>query len=221
MVPCRVVAPGDMDLLAAWRSGDATAGEALFRRHFESIYRFFCNKVGDDIDDLVQETFLGCVRSRERFREDASFRTFLFAIARNKLLGYRDRWRRVHVDADFDASRVAALEASPSQIAVEHQEQELLLRGLRRLPLDLQIALELYYWEGFRSVDIATVLDIPHGTARSRLRRAKEQLRESIDRLAQSPELGQSTTADLERWLHSMRAHVGAREPIDLRSGDA
>lgn len=215
MLPSRRVNPSDLELLLAWRSGDPSAGEALFRRHFEAVVRFFCNKVGEDVDDLVQETFLGCLRSRERFREEASFRTFLFAIARNKLLAHRDRWRRAHADADFDASRVAALDASPSQIAVEQSEQELLVRGLRRIDLDLQIALELYYWEGLRSVDVAVVLDIPHGTARSRLRRGKEQLRTAIEALARSPELGASTTADLERWLRSIRGWVGPRQGPD------
>ncbi|WP_420829612.1 RNA polymerase sigma factor [Nannocystis pusilla] len=67
---------------------------ALFERHFESVYRFFCNKVPRDADDLVQETFLECVGAKERFRQDASFRTFLFAIARKVLLKYRERWAR-------------------------------------------------------------------------------------------------------------------------------
>jgi hypothetical protein len=63
----------DAELLEAWGAGDKAAGEALFDRHFEAIYRFFQNKVGPGvIDDLVQQTFLGCVEAPDRFRGDSS-----------------------------------------------------------------------------------------------------------------------------------------------------
>jgi RNA polymerase sigma-70 factor (ECF subfamily) len=203
-----VTARSDVELLDRWRTGDTVAGQTLFARHFESIYRFFCNKVGRDVDDLVQETFLGCVHSKDRFRGDSSFRTFLFAIARNQLLKHRERWSKANGKQDFEESRVALLDSTPSKLAVDHEEQELLLRALRRLPLDLQIALELFYWEGLRSKDIAAILEIPHGTARSRLRRARELLREHVDLLARTPSLRESTTANFDRWLKSIRDKV-------------
>lgn len=204
------MATGDMELLERWRDGDTASGEALFERHFEAIYRFFCNKVGRDVDDLVQETFLGCVGARDRFRGDASFRTFLFAVARRQLLRYRDRWKKTNAQRDLDAGRVADLDATPSQIVVDSEEQALLLRALRRLPLDLQIALELFYWEGFKSADIAAILEVPHGTVRSRLRRAREELHQQIDAIAATPELMRSTLGDLDGWLRSMQRKVAA-----------
>ena len=199
---------GDIDLLTRWREGEAEAGQALFERHFDAIYRFFCNKVGRDVDDLVQETFLGCVHSRDRFRADASFRTYLFAVARKQLLRYRDRWRKNNADDDFDAYRVVDVDATPSQVVVDTEQQALLLRALRRLPLDLQIALELFYWEGLKSADVADVLEIPHGTVRSRLRRAREVLQEHLEAIAQTPELMRSTVGDLDGWLRSMQRKV-------------
>ena len=89
----------DEELLAAWGDGDDAAGRALFDRYFEPLYRFFCNKVDDGVEDLIQETFLASVEARSRFRGDASVRTFLFAIARKRL--YK-RWRRAHRDAVID-----------------------------------------------------------------------------------------------------------------------
>lgn len=200
----------DESLLDEWRRGDEEAGKQLFERHFAPVYRFFCNKVGgDDVDDLVQETFLGCVNAKERFRGDASFRTFLFAVARKQLYKYRDRVAKKGREGDFDDARVAALDASPTQLLALHEEQKLLLRGLRRLPLDMQIALELCYWDGLSSTEIGNVLDIPAPTARSRLRRGKELLREKLERLAAAPTLLQSTVDNFEQWLRSMRGHVG------------
>lgn len=202
-------AASDLELLERWRAGDDHAGEALFERHFEALYRFFCNKVGREVDDLVQETFLGCVKAKDRFRGDSSFRTFLFAVARNQLLKLRDRHARTaDKQDDFQETRVADLDASPTQLAVEHEEQALLLRALRRLPIDLQIAIELFYWEGLQSKDIAVVLDIPHGTVRSRLRRGRTLLREIVEQLAESPQLQESTLADFEGWLRSIQGKV-------------
>ncbi|MEX1363496.1 MAG: sigma-70 family RNA polymerase sigma factor [Nannocystaceae bacterium] len=199
----------DLELLAAWRGGDDGAGEALFDRHFESIYRFFCNKVGRDVDDLVQQTFLGCLEARERLRGDASFRTFLFAVARNQLLRHREGRYGGRPGPTFQDSRVADLEATPTQLVVEHEEQALLLRALRRLPLDLQIALELFYWESLPSAALAEVLEIPHGTVRSRLRRGREQLRIEVERLTDDPALANSTLGDFERWMGSVKRKAG------------
>lgn len=199
----------DLELLDAWRGGDDAAGEALFDRHFEAVYRFFCNKVGRDVDDLVQQTFLGCLEARERLRGDASFRTFVFAVARKQLLRYREGRYRGHAGPDFQDSRVADLEASPTQLVVEHEEQALLLRALRRLPLDLQIAVELFYWESLRGADLALVLDIPHGTVRSRLRRARELLRKEVEQLAEDAALVESTLGDFERWMGSVQRKAG------------
>ena len=66
--------------------------------------------------------------------------------------------------------------STASAEAAQHEEQRLLLEALRRIPLDLQIAIELHYWEGMSGPDLAQVLDIPEGTVRSRLRRAREPL---------------------------------------------
>ncbi len=205
----------DLELLHRWRDGDETAGQTLFERHFESVYGFFCNKVGGDaVDDLVQETFLGCVRSRDRFREEASFRTYLFAIAHRQMMKYRERWYKARDrGADFDLERIAELDNSPSQLIVEHNEQALLVRALRRLPLDLQIILELFYWQDMRSLDIAEILDVPHGTARSRIRRAREQLADRVQQLADDPALCASTVGNVEDWLRSLQVRKQRAAP--------
>ncbi len=205
----RMSAAEDFERLEAWRAGNATAGEALFERHFDAVYRFFCNKVGRDVDDLVQQTFLGCLEARPRMRGDASFRTFLFAVARNQMLRHREGRYGGPNGPSFQDSRVADLDASPTQLVVEHEEQALLLRALRRLPVDLQIALELFYWDQLPSAELAVVLEIPHGTVRSRLRRAREQLREQVEQLARDPTLAQSTLGNFERWMGSVKRKAG------------
>lgn len=197
----------DAELLEGWRAGDREAGSALFERHFDSLYGFFARKTHGDVGDLVQRTFLGLVEAQDRFRGDASVRTYLFAIARNELYAH---WRRGRRDAhlDFAVQSLQDLEPTPSQAAVELQQNRLLLEALRRIPLDLQIAVELHYWEGLTGPEIATVLDVPEGTVRSRLRRGIDLLRDRSRELAESPDALRSTLTDLDRWAAGLRDQV-------------
>jgi len=201
----------DVELLHAWRGGDRRAGEQLFERHYAAVARFFRNKLEFGVDDLIQRTFLACVEGRERIRGDASFRTYLFAVARN-LLGKHYRGMQRH-DArlDFGVTSVHDLAPSPSVVVAEHQQQRLLLEALRRIPLDHQLVLELYYWERLTSAEIARVLDVPHGTARTRLRRARQLLEERMRALQGDPALVESTLANLESWAASLREALAQR----------
>ncbi|MBC8069877.1 MAG: sigma-70 family RNA polymerase sigma factor [Deltaproteobacteria bacterium] len=203
-------AEADIALLDRWRDGEAAAGKLLFERYFDRLFRFFCNKVGPDVDDLVQETLLECVRSRDNFRAESSFRTFIFAIARHRLLKYRERFARAGSPDALDDERLAALDAGPATLLCDHAEQRALLRALRRIPLDLQVLLELYYWEDMTSAELAEILEIPHGTVRSRLRRGKQEVRDVLTALRDSGELANTTEDNFEEWLRSMRARAPA-----------
>jgi RNA polymerase sigma-70 factor (ECF subfamily) len=194
----------DAELLERWRSGDARSGSELFERHFRSLSRFFAAKVGDDIDDVLQSTFLACVEGRHRIREGASFRAYLFAIARRELFAH---WRRRRTEPlpDPEAMSAADLGPSPSGVVGQGEEQRLVLEGLRRLPIDQQIVLELTYWEDLSDREIADVLDVPHGTVKSRIRRARLALDRVLGEIATSPALLESTRQDLDGWARQLR----------------
>jgi RNA polymerase sigma factor (sigma-70 family) len=204
----------DLELLEGWRAGDERAGRELFARHFDSIYRFFRSKVDDAADDLTQQTFLGCVKGKERYRGDASFRTYLYTIARNRLYTYiRDRQRRDAVVSDIGQQSVVDLDlASPTQQIAEREEQKLLLRAMRHLSLDMQVALELHYWEGLSVREIAVVIETPEGTIKRRLQRARQRLDELIAELAQSDALRHSTQANFDDWARGLRAKLSPSE---------
>ncbi len=198
----------DLELLEAWRAGDRVAGNELASRHMRALYGFFRNKVEGACDDLIQRTFLRCVESVDRFRGDSSFRTYLFAIARNELYQHYRRRGRERARLDFRTVSVEDLCASPTALFARHEEQLLLLRALRQLPLDAQIAIELFYWEGLSGRELAGALEIPEGTVRTRLRRARIALDKAMGELATSPEALASTLDNLERWARSLRAIV-------------
>lgn len=198
----------DAQLLDAWRTGDASGGEALVRKHFVSVYRFFRNKIDGDLDDLVQTTFARCMERREKIDDD-QFRPYLFGVARNVLREhYRERNRRREVDLGSES--VADLGASPSAVVADKQEHRLLLAALRSIPLDEQIALELVYWESMTGRELATVMGVPEGTARTRLRAARLSLEAALSHLARTPSELKSTLDNLERWSTSIRASLAA-----------
>lgn len=198
----------DFELLAAWSRGEMRAGDELFERHFESLYRFFRNKVSHAVHDLVQDTLLRCTESKDAFRKKGSFRAFLFGIARRVL---HDHLRKVYRDGghlDLEASSAMDLAPSPSQLVAKKQEHRILLQALRMIPLDHQIALELAYWEDMTGPEIGEVLGVPPATARTRLRRAREALTQKVSDLANTPELLESTMDNLDHWAKSLREYL-------------
>lgn len=198
----------DFELLDAWKGGDKAAGNALFQRHFDSVCRFFRNKVGEGVDDLIQRTFLACVESRDKFRKEASFRTYLFTLARNELYAHFKRSRRLRERVDPLVTSVHDLGPSAAAIVAQRKEQRLLLEALRRIPVDHQIALELYYWEGMSAAQLGRVLSTPEGTIRTRIRRAKALVEAALRELDASPEQLRSTLADIDGWARSLREAV-------------
>jgi len=176
----------DLALLARWQAGDQQAGTQLFRRYFPAIRRFFRNKVGpQEVEDLVQRTFAGLVEAVGQFRRDASFRVFLFAVARHQLFKFlRDHGRReARHAADLGVSSIHALGQSPSSILAADQHQGIVQEALQRIAVEHQVVIELYYWEEITGPEIAEILGIAPATVRTRLHRARHSLQEEIQKL--------------------------------------
>jgi RNA polymerase sigma factor (sigma-70 family) len=174
----------DLALCERWQAGDQPAGQELFARHFQDIYRFFRHKVDRRLDvtadDLAQQTFLQCVRAREQFRQTSSFRTYLFAIARNELYQYlRKLPMSEHVD--LETSSLNEVISSPSRQLVRQQEADRLVAGLRKLPAEQQLLLELHYWHELDAAALAEVFDAQPGAIRVKLHRARLALRKLLD----------------------------------------
>jgi RNA polymerase sigma factor (sigma-70 family) len=204
-------ANGEMDaaLLRAWREGDAPAGLQLYDRHADAVARFFDNKVRTGADDLIQQTFVRLIQTRDRVRDGAAFRGFVLGVARNVL---REHLRSLARDrqVDFEVDSMAALDPGPSTVVGRRREHRLLLEALRRLPIEQQIILELHYWEGFNATQLAEMLEETSPAAmRSRLSRARLLLRDVMEQLEESRTLLESTVDGLDGWAAQLREQLG------------
>jgi RNA polymerase sigma factor (sigma-70 family) len=201
----------DAGLFEAWVTGNQTAGETLYRQHFDALYRFFRAKAPEDYEDLIQNTFLECVRSRDRFRGDSPFRAYLFGVARHRLLHHLRRKGTNRVDFESSQTSVADVDPRPSSVMARKAEHRLLLEAMRRIPVDLQIAMELHYWEDMTTAELAEVLEIPQGTVKSRLRRGREALQAELAKLTNDPAQRDAAVGGMETWVREIRALVGGK----------
>jgi RNA polymerase sigma factor (sigma-70 family) len=174
----------DLELLDIWRAGDAKAGDTLFKRHFDSVYGFFETKCsGADVDELTQATFLACVTSRDHFRKESTFRTYLFTIARHELFRMlRTRYRR-DAKIDFEHSSIAQIITTPGTRLAREQKYAQLVELLQELPVETQTLLELHYREELAFDQLAEVFGVTNQVIRTRLSRARKLLRDKLDKL--------------------------------------
>lgn len=212
----------DRELLTRWRTGDTAAGRALFARFGPMITAYFQRKLYDtsEVAALVNATFYACVSTRSAFvGPPEAVRSYLFGIAHNKmrehLRQHRSSARLVDVAADADEVAEVSLgdlePRDPSDFVEQLEDRKLILKALRRIPLDYQLVFELSFWEGLSNSEIAEALGLPVGTVASRLRLGKERLEREARALARSQALLETTTMTLSAWVDQVQAHAAAR----------
>jgi RNA polymerase sigma factor (sigma-70 family) len=192
----------DAQLLERWRAGDRSAAEALARRHYPSVLRYFELNASSVAEDLAQATYMACVERAAEVRDAAAFRGYLMGIARRQLAMYlRDSARHRQL-GDFDD---APQRTQMSTLLARSREQLLMLRALAMLPRRTQMLLVLFYWDRMDTNALATAFDMPASTVRTQLARARDKLRERMESLA--PE-GALRIDDGEEWLPQLLVSV-------------
>ncbi len=169
---------GDPELLARATAGDQGAREALFSRHYLSVLRFFELNATWVADDLTQRTFVACLEKLSSVPADG-FRPYLFGIARNLLLRHHRKQGR-HDRAVRIAQEDSTAKTSLSVVAMRREDEVLLLMAISTLPIDLQIAVELYYWESMSTAAVGEVVQANASTVGSRLARARELIVQAV-----------------------------------------
>jgi RNA polymerase sigma factor (sigma-70 family) len=183
----------DDALMGRYARGDATAFEALYRRHEMRIWRYLDRNVGNRAmaEELMQEVWFAVARDAERYRPGARFTAWLFAIARHRMLD-SVRARRPQVTLDslaFEPEAFVGLlatepDAGPLAAAVARDEAAALRRALAQLPPEQRDAFLLQV-EGELSVEeVAAITHTSFETTKSRLRYARSRLRELLSEYA-------------------------------------
>jgi RNA polymerase sigma factor (sigma-70 family) len=174
----RVIKTGeDTDLVRRWGCGDQVAAEQLIARHEPELNRFFRAQQPADADDLVQETLLAVMEARDRFRGEASFRTYVLRIARYKLWSHRRRRRGPHIPWEDAEDELGVQTGSTDRVLPGDDLEE----ALTHLSPALSRVVILSFETKLTRRAIARELGIPAGTVASRLRTAKTQLRALLD----------------------------------------
>jgi RNA polymerase sigma factor (sigma-70 family) len=181
-VPRRAAIPSDAELVTA-SVRDPDAFSELFARHWDGLYRFCLNRAGSAGEDIAAEAFRVAFDRRKRY--DPSYgdaRPWLFGIATNLL---RDHFRTTRRE-ERKLERSAALSALPrGDAAPDGLERQLLgphlAAALQGIPAANRDALLLLAWADLDYEQIAAALEIPLGTVRSRIHRARQRVRENLD----------------------------------------
>ena len=163
---------------------------ALFDRHYDFVHRYLGRRVGLDIaDDLASETFTTAFRVRVRYdlaHDDA--RPWLLGIATNLVRHHRRaEVRRLRAYERLEVERTEGIDEALVAARVDAAaEQPRISWALPRIPDGDRDALLLLAWADLTYAEIAIALDIPIGTVRSRIHRARRRLRELLDPSGQS-----------------------------------
>jgi RNA polymerase sigma-70 factor (ECF subfamily) len=184
----------DEALMQAYANGDAAAFERLYARHKGPTYRYFLRHTSDRsaADELQQDVWLSVVRARERYVVDARFTTWLYTLARHRLV---DHWRArrgmqfVSLDDSTDRGSLdrpldcdpPAESPGPLDLVIDAQSGRRLQQALAEVPVEQRDAFLLHVEAGLSLAEIAGLCGEPAETIKSRLRYAYRRLRAALE----------------------------------------
>ncbi len=188
----------DAVLVEQWRQGDSEAAESLILKYQNRIYNVILKICAnaEDAAELTQETFVKVIENIDKFEGRSGFYTWAFRIAVNLTLNYCQRSVKLglkSLDAEDDGQARQQLkeflndDSSPDPAAVAANKElcEIVITALMKLNDAQKTVVVLRDIEGMNYAQIAEVLDIELGTVRSRLSRARSNLREIMEAILQ------------------------------------
>ena len=172
----------DAELLRRYRQGDSQAFAVLYARHRLGLFRFLCGLCGDAAlaEEVFQETWMSVIRSESQQREAVQFSTWLYQIARNRLI---DHWRkhgkRQYLQDEYDEQLHGEADSQPNpeqQLSLTRDQQRL-QAALDDLPAEQREVFLLRAHGDLDLGEIAALTQTPAETVKSRLRYAMSKLR--------------------------------------------
>ena len=183
----------DQELVERVKQGDKTAFDLLVIKYQQRIInlvsRFVRNQ--SDAQDVTQEAFIKAYRAMPNFRGESAFYTWMYRIAVNTAKNHLAVQSRRPVAAERDITEIEQIEgdnalkdyATPEHMLLRDEIQETIVKAIENLPDDLKMAITLREVEGLSYEDIASAMDCPIGTVRSRIFRAREAIDNQLEPL--------------------------------------
>ena len=171
----------DLELIARWKGGDQAAATKIVKRHSSALARFAVSSgARNDVEELVQDTFVRAFNSLDGFRGESSFRTWLFTIERRLLVDRMraDRRRPDRVEIQ-EADAVTEFDALDGLVAGEMEAK--LQRAIERLSPTQRQVFTLRVAEGISYKDIAEAVGTTEGAARVHYHNAMRSVKEFLD----------------------------------------
>jgi RNA polymerase sigma-70 factor, ECF subfamily len=179
----------DEELMVQFQEGDDAAFEPLYERYKRPIFQFVFRRVGHPgrAEEITQEVFLGIIRTRGSWRQESSFKTFIYRIATNQCTSEARRadFRKVDPLERPDGSQIDVQEArpGPDTMTTRREEAELIANALDQLEDDQREALVLREYQGLSYDEIAEITGVALGTVKSRIFRGKLELKRLLEPL--------------------------------------
>ena len=169
-------------LISRARGGDREAFGALVEQYRDNVYRLAYRMCGNayDADEAAQEAFVAAWRALPNFRGDAKFSTWLYRLTTNAAIDVMRREKRHQTVGDGEMVDVADDADSPQETVERTEQQEAVQKALATLSEEYREVLLLRYMEELDYAEIAEVLQLPSGTVKSRINRAKAALKTAL-----------------------------------------
>jgi len=175
----------DAELVRQTLCGNTAAYNGLVLRYQRQVYNLAYRMLGnaEDAGDLVQDTFLRAYSALAKFRQDASFLTWLYKIASNLCIDQlRSRRAKgaLSLEVELEEGREPAADdrnSHPEDSAIREATQEILHREILNLPEKYRVVVVMRHLQEMSVEEIADSLDLPTGTVKTHLFRARDMLR--------------------------------------------
>jgi RNA polymerase sigma-70 factor (ECF subfamily) len=169
----------DIEVIRKFKHGEAAAFNDIVLKYQDRIFNLCLYMLRDthDAQDAAQDSFIKACRALHDFSPDASLYTWIYRIAMNTCLDYRRKRIQGRVDSHSIAEDMPSLRPSPERLYESKEISEAVREALQQIPEKLRAAIVLREIDGLSYEEIAEILDISAGTVKSRISRAREELR--------------------------------------------
>jgi len=180
-----LTASGERALVERCRDGDQSAFQELVDRYKNLVFALVARTVQDRsrAEDLAQEVFLRVHRGLPYFRGEARLSTWIYRIVANVCTAEHGGTKTVSLD---DTAPETGRRAVPAAMVQDRQFGDLELRdrlekAIARLPANYRLVIAAHYLKGIQYEEMAEALELPLGTVKTQLHRAKQQLRRLLE----------------------------------------